>query len=219
MLYCEKCKVYLTGSMCRCPLCHGGVSGKPGEDSYPTLPGEREPYWLTVRLAALISVTALVICAVVNFFFHESGWWSLFVAAGLASMWLLIAVAVWKRNNPMRTIVWQLALVSGLVLVWDWCTGSAGWSINFVLPIFIPCIQLTTAVVVRILHLHPSDYLIYLGACILAGFGPLIPLLNGTLWTIFPSVICAGISAVSLCALVLYKGSALKAEFVRRMHL
>ena len=32
MLYCEKCGVYLSGSMERCPLCQGAVTGQPEED-------------------------------------------------------------------------------------------------------------------------------------------------------------------------------------------
>ena len=185
MLYCEKCGVYLSGSMNRCPLCQEKVAGQPEEDAYLPLPGTARPYGLTVRLAALLTVAALTVCAAVNYCFPEGGWWFLFVAAGLASVWLLTGIAFWKRRNPMKAIAWLLAAVPALVLAWDWRTGFIGWSINFVLPCFIPCMQLAAAGAARVLRLRPADYLFCLGICILAGFLPLIPLFCGALWMIY----------------------------------
>ena len=219
MLYCEKCGVYLSGSMERCPLCQGAVTGQPEEDAYPPPPETARPYGLTVRLAGLLTAAALTVCAAVNYCFPEGGWWFLFVAAGLGSAWLLTGVALWKRRNPMKAIAWLLAVVPALVLAWDWRTGFMGWSINFVLPCFIPCMQLAAAGAARILRLRPADYLLYLSICILAGFFPLIPLFCGALWMIYPSVVCAGVSAISLSALLLFRGPALKAEIIRRGHL
>lgn len=60
---------------------------------------------------------------------------------------------------------------------------------------------------------------LYLGLCVLAGFLPLIPLLCGALWMIYPSVVCVGFSAVLLSTLVLFRGAALRAEIIRRGHL
>ena len=117
MLYCEKCGVYLSGSMERCPLCQGAVTGQPEEDAYPPLPETARPYGLTVRLAGLLTAAALTVCAAVNYCFPEGGWWFLFVAAGLGSAWLLTGVALWKRRNPMKAIAWLLAVVPALVLV------------------------------------------------------------------------------------------------------
>ena len=116
MLYCEKCGVYLSGSMERCPRCQGAVTGQPEEDAYPALPETARPYGLAVRLAALLTAAALTVCAAVNYCFPQGGWWFLFVAAVLGSAWLLTGIAFWKRRNPMKAIVWLLAAVPALVL-------------------------------------------------------------------------------------------------------
>ena len=79
--------------------------------------------------------------------------------------------------------------------------------------------QLAVAVTARALHLRPSDYLLYLILCVLAGLIPMILLLCGALRIIYPSVICAGISIISLAAMLLFKGSALRSELIRRLHL
>lgn len=219
MLYCEKCKVHLTGSMQRCPLCQGKLSGEPEEDAYPRLADRRKPYWLAMRMALLITIIVLVVCVAVNFSFPESGRWSLLVAAGLASIWLLIGVTVRKGKNPMKSIVWLLGVVSVLAFVWDWRIGFAGWSINYVLPVLIPCMQLAVLIVAWILRLRPSDYLLYLTICVVAGFLPVILLVCGAVRIVYPSVICGSISVVLLAAMILFRGTALKDEMERRMHI
>lgn len=218
MLYCEKCKVHLTGAIQRCPLCQGELSGEPEEDSYPKLSDRKTVYWLAMRLALLITVIVLVVCVAVNFSFPAGGRWSIFVAAGLASIWLLIGVAVRKGKNPMKSIVWLLGVVSVLAFVWDWRIGFTGWSIHYVLPVLIPCMQIAVLIAAWILRLRPSDYLLYLTICVIAGFLPLVLLLCGVLRVIYPSVICGSISAVLLTAMILFRGTALKDEMERRMH-
>ena len=219
MMYCEKCGIHLAGSISRCPLCQSSLSGEPEEGAFPVLAGEKKAHGLILRLAALTTVVVLVICAAVNLSLPESGSWFWFVAAGLVSLWLLLGVAAWKRRNPLKSIVWLLAVVSALVLLWDWRTGFAGWSVNFVLPIFISCTQFAVAAVAITLRLLPSEYLLYLILCILAGLLPLISLFCGVLQVVYPSVICGGISAIFLAVLLLFRGAPLKDEILRRLHL
>lgn len=218
MLYCEKCRIFLSGSRHRCPLCQSALSGEPeGGETYPILSAGKNP--LALRLAVLATVAILTVCAAINFSFPQNSWWCLLVAAGLASIWLLVWVARRKQSNPMKALVWLLAVGTALILLWDWRTGFAGWSINCVLPVLILCTQLAIISAVRVLRLEPPDYLLYLMICLSAGFLPLIPLLCGVLWFIYPSVICAGVSAVALAALILFHGPALKNEIIRRTHL
>ena len=219
MLYCEKCGFHLSGDMSRCPFCQGSLSGERQEDAYPVLPAVRKPYWLLSRLMALLTVAVIVVCVAVNLIHPQSGGWSLFVAAGLGSIWLVTGVAVRKRNNPMKAVVWQLIVVSALVLLWDIYTGFGAWSIHFVLPVLFPCTQVAVLAIVQMLRLSPSDYLLYLIVCVLAGLIPLILLFCGALQVTYPSVICAAVSLILLAALILFNGTALKHEIVRRLHL
>ena len=119
----------------------------------------------------------------------------------------------------MKAIVWQLGAISAITLLWDLFTGFAGWSLNFVLPIFIPCAQLAAFIVATALCLRPAEYLFCMTLCILAGFLTLILLLCSVLKIIYPSVICVGVSLVALAGLLLFKGRELKDDAVRRLHL
>ncbi len=217
MLYCKQCGVHVTGSPKRCPLCQGPLTGEIGEDMYPKTAGY--PSGKALRWAALITIAAGAACGAVNFSVPESGLWSLFVLAGLATTWLLLWAALRKRSSPAKVILWQLGMVCALSLLWDWCTGRHGWSVDFVLPIFIPCMQLAAVVTARVLRLRGEEYLFYLTLCVAAGLLPLLSLACGLPRVVYPSAICGGISVVGLAALVLFKGGELKEEIVKRIHL
>lgn len=219
MLFCEQCGVHVRGSLHRCPLCQSPLSGQKEENVYPVLTPARKPLRLILRLAALATIVVAVTCCAINFSLPKTGWWSVFVIAGLASTWLVLGVTVHKRGSPMKAIVWQLTTISAVTFAWDLCTGFTGWSLDFVLPIFIPCAQLAAVIVAWALSMRPAEYLFCLSVCILAGLIPLVLLLCGAVGVIYPSVICVGISLVALAGVLLFKGKELRDDAVRRMHL
>lgn len=220
MLYCKKCGVHIAGEARRCPLCQGELSGTPEEaDCFPELPVRTAAFDLLLRLLALGSVAMTAICVAVNFSFPGRGWWSAFVAAGLASAWLTIGIAVWKRRRPLKAVFWLVCALSLLALAWDYGTGGRGWAIDFVLPILYTCTMVAMTAAARLLHLRPQDYLLYLSLSVLFGIIPVILLACGALAVIYPSVICAVVSVISLAALLLFERNAMWDELVRRLHL
>jgi len=137
----------------------------------------------------------------------------------LASGWLTIGIAVKKRGRPLKSVFWQVCVLSILVLAWDYGMGWRGWSLNYVLPILYICTMFAMAVIARILRLSPADSLLYLVLNILLGLVPLVLLLCGALRVVYLAVICAAVSAIFLAVLILFEGPALKGELLRRLHL
>ena len=221
MLRCDKCKVDLTGPLRRCPLCGSELRGAP-DGEHPVFPPLRltpPRSRLPVRLALFLSVVAAVVCSGVNLCLPQSGIWSLFVTAGLMSFWLAFGVAVRKRRSILKSLLWLAVLISVLAVLWDIQTGFSRWSLNFVLPLLLISLQLLTLLFSWFFHLPLQDYLIYLTLGGLFGFVPLILFLFGQLRVPYPSVICAAVSLISLSALWLFQGRALRAEIRRRLHL
>jgi len=177
------------------------------------------PHQLLLRLLALGTAIAVVVCVAVLLCLPEHGEAALSGIAGLASGWLTIGIAVKKRGRPLKSVFWQVCVLSILVLAWDRGAGWRGWSVNYVLPILYICTMLAMAVISRLLHLHPSDYLLYLLLNSLLGLVPLALLLCGALRVVYPAVICACVSMILLAVLVLFEGRALKSELLRRLHL
>jgi len=179
----------------------------------------KRPYRRLLRILALVSVAAALVCMAVLFWLP--GWRAaaLSALAGLLSGWLAVGVAVKKRGRPLKTIFWQTCLLSALMLAWDRAGGWRGWSVDFALPILYICTMIAMAAVARVLRLRPSEYLMYLVLDILLGLFPLVLLLLGAVQVICPSAICAAVSVLLLAGLILFEGPALRGELARRSHL
>jgi len=197
------------------------LTGEAGADGgvYPDIPFSGTPHWLLLRLLILASVVAAVVCIAVLLCLPEYSIAALSSLAGLASGWLTVGLAVKKRGKPLKAVFWQVCVLSILILAWDYGTGRRGWSLDFVLPVLYICTMFAMAVIARLLHLRPADYLLYLVLNILLGLVPLVLLLCGVLRVVYPAVICAAVSLVFLAVLVLFEGPALKGELLRRLHL
>lgn len=220
MYYCRKCGFSLTGTAQQCPFCQNELVGEPEEeDVFPYIPFKEKPHWLLIRLLALGSIIAAGACMAVNVSLPKSGKWSLFVAAGLVSVWISGGIACRKRSNLPKAVFWQICIDSLLTLAWDYWTGFWGWSVNFVLPVLYSCSLLAMFLLIHFMKLPPQDCLFYLILNILLGFVPLILLLCNVLWVPYPSAICLFVSIVSLAILLLFHGKELMGELERRFHL
>jgi len=222
MQTCKHCGVAVTGSGRCCPLCQGTLAGTPSpeEDVFPVLTRSRQRLVLFLRICALATVAAAVICLAVNFMLPDDGWWSLFVVGGLGSVWLLGAIALCKRHNIPKTILWLVVLAGLLSLVWDHLTGGHGWAFRYVIPILCSGAMLTLLILPQILHMGVSDYLVYLVIDFLFAVLPVLFYFTGRLGTtLIPSLVCVCISLVSFTAVLVFQGRALAGELSRRMHI
>ncbi|MBC8545891.1 hypothetical protein H8711_02915 [Clostridiaceae bacterium NSJ-31] len=221
MLYCKKCKLSVTGAPRRCPLCQGDLTGVPEPDAavFPTVPPAAHPHRRLIHLIQFVTAAVAVVCVTINLCLPSGGWWSLFVLAGIASLWLSFALLMKKRGNLPKTILWQVTLISVLAVVWDWFTGFHGWSIDYVIPILCTCAMAAMGTIARIRKLRIGDYIIYLVLDSFLGILPLVLILTGAVHVIYPSAICVGASLLSLSALFIFEGKAMRAELLRRLHL
>lgn len=220
MLYCDKCKIYLAGVCQRCPLCQADVTGAPETlgTELPKIPPVSGRDLLLLRLIAFATVAAAAICVAVNLSVGGD-WWSVFVIAGIASLWLIFGVSVKKRGNLSKSILWQVLVVSLLALAWDLCTGFHGWSIDYVLPILCTCSLIAMSVTAKVMRLRVEDYILYLVLDSLWGLLTLALALSGALRVVYPSAVCVAASIIFLAALLLFEGRALRDELIRRLHL
>ena len=212
MQYCEKCKVKITGLNKCCPLCGGDLTGNIDENSqaFPKVAKEKYKKHILLKAFILSSVAAAFICAAINISFNKSAPWSLFVFAGLISIWLIIGIVFKKRQNPIRTMLCFAFIVSLLALLWDFMTGFFGWSINFVLPFLYVFTIVITALIIPIFRIKKEDCLFYLSMEAFLGIIPLFLLVLNALNTTWPSAICAATGIITLAAQIIFNGPALK---------
>lgn len=218
MLYCNNCKVSITGNHEKCPLCQGDVTGEPSKiHTFPIIKEEKHLISLILKITALITIIVSVVSLLINFEF--GGKWSLYVIAGLITGWIVIWITIKMHGNIAKNTIWLTAIISILSIIWDISTGYRGWSINYVLPLICCFAMIEMFIVAIIKKLKIEDYIVYLIIDIIFGIVPLILLLLDVVKVDYPSLICVAESVISLAILIIFEGKALKAEIVRRTHL
>jgi hypothetical protein len=221
MLYCEHCKVRLPGAQSRCPLCQSKPAGSPdGSGSrFPRLPESRGTVSRAlITWLAFASVCAAAVCITVNITVPAGGWWSMFVLAGFASLWVDFAVVLKKRKNLPKNIIWQVVIVSLTAFLWDIFTAYKGWSLEYVLPILSASAMLALTIVAKVRSLDIQDYILYLVIACVFGIVSFVLILTGAVQVVIPSAVNFCAALVFLAFLLFFEGKALRAEVQRRLH-
>ncbi|MCH3972455.1 MAG: DUF6320 domain-containing protein [Oscillospiraceae bacterium] len=218
MKYCEKCGISVRGEREHCPLCNAVLHGEAEPGGFPKLPNVRREHRLWLSILALSSVAACIVCLLLNFLFRSRGLWSLFVLGGVACMWMTLGLALYKERNIPKTMVWEVFLIAVLCVLWDYFTGWRGWSINYVLPIVSMGVMVVLVFTCRLFHVAAGSLIVYLMVDALMGVVQLVLLLTGCITVPLPSLLCVGVSAVMLAAMLIFRGKKVSEELSRRFH-
>jgi len=182
------------------------------EDARPNYEGKK-----VLQIFTFCCIAAIVISMMTDIIISPGVHWSVFVAAGCATMWLTMAVGYVKRFNLLKNAAWQLLIMSGICVLWDLGTGWRGWSVN--IPDICLLIQVVMLIISRIRSLSPREYMIYyVMAAVYSMILPLILLVTGVIHYKTPSVICIGCSFLLLIGLILFKRKEFKEEMHKKFH-
>ena len=196
-----------------------GIFVKKVEADYPK---EAKPNYegkKVLQIFTFCCIAAIVISMMTDIIISPGVHWSVFVAAGCATMWLTMAVGYVKRFNLLKNAAWQLLIMSGICVLWDLGTGWRGWSVNIGIPDICLLIQVVMLIISGIRSLSPREYMIYyVMAAVYSMILPLILLVTGVIHYKTPSVICIGCSFLLLIGLILFKRKEFKEEMHKKFH-
>lgn len=218
---CNHCKIKIRGEHTVCPLCASILEdkGDPSEDVFPHIPTIYQEFNIFIRILILVSIVGVVASIAVNMIFTKDSLWSLLVVAGVGSMWVSLFFIIRNKNNIAKTILWQVGIIGILSFIWDKSMGWYGWSLNYVIPTVCVLAMIVMAVGAKILKIGVRDLIIYLLIDAIFGFIPAVFIIFKWVNVLFPSVICVGVSIISLSAMILFEGDNMKAELRKRMHI
>ena len=219
MKRCEKCEMNVSGSDVKCPLCQNRLTGENDLPAFPGIPTAMREFRLMFRILLAATVSGGVICGAINLILPESGHWSWFVILGVGCFWLSLSLILRKRRNLLKTITYQVVILSLLAPAWDFVTGWRGWSVDFFIPNAFSIALLLMAVLAKVRNIPAGEYIVYLTTTVLFTAAPLIFYLTGLLSVAIPSIICMAFSLITLVGLIVLEGRNMRQEIGRRLHL
>ena len=155
----------------------------------------------------------------INYEVSGDGAWFKFVAFGVVTFWVLLFVALKKRKNILKCLLYETVIVTCFLVGWDYYTGMHGWSIDWALPIFFSSTLVTMGILSKVLKIGPEEHIVYLLSSAMFGIIPGFFFANNMLYVKLPTMICMGISCILFFALVLFEGRKMWLEFSRRFHM
>lgn len=220
MRRCKDCKIEVLGNRKTCPLCHNRIDESElfEPSPFPDIPLRFSSH-LTIKILSFISIVLIVIAFSINWIFSKKIDWAWFVVFGVFSMSVVTLTIVRKRRNLAKGIVYQIIILSALLLLWDNVTGYRGWSVTYGIP-FLNCTAICAMfIAVRIVQLEVGDYILYLGIAGLFGIIPILFIAFQWVFTPIPSVISIALSIILLTAILIFHGSAIYHEIRKRIYL
>ena len=172
-----------------------------------------------VQTFSFLCLAVAVICGMINFMTAGTLNWFWFAGAGCACAWLVVMVAYFKRRNILKNEMWQLLIISVIAILWDHFIGWMGWSVDFVLPFGALAVQFSIPVIAKVNRLEREEYRFYLGQAGIAGVIPMILVWTGIVKFVYPSVVCAGISFLTLAALFIFCQKDTLREFHKKLRM
>lgn len=220
MKYCNSCKVNVVGNRKNCPLCQEALKGDKHEDEvFPKISFVYREHGLFFKIMLLISIIIASVSVAVNILLPQTGAWSLFILGGLGSVWASMISAINKRNNIPKNIVYQIMIISVIVVLWDLLTGWKGWSITYVIPFVCFFAMVSMAIISKVRKLYVEDYILYIIIDGLFGLVQIIFIFTRGLTVLYPSLICIVTSIISLSTILIFEEKKLRAEIKRRLHI
>ncbi len=220
MKYCNNCKVHVAGNRKNCPLCQEILVGEKFKDEvFPKISFVYKEHGLFFKVMLLVSIIIASVSVAVNILLPQKGVWSLFVLGGLGSVWVSMITAINKRKNIPKNLVYQVMIISVIVVLWDLLTGWKGWSITYVIPFVCFSAMISMAIISKVLKLYVEDYILYIIIDGLFGLVQIIFIFTGGLSVLYPSLICIVTSVISLSTILIFEEKKLRAEIKRRLHM
>lgn len=208
MQYCKRCGVKIVCPSRRCPLCQGKLEGEPEEDGqlFPDTMGEKSVISLFMKIFNFFCIALIILGLAVNIMIPSRIFWAGFSTAAVICVWILTAVAIYKRRNLLKNALWEMVMLWGICIFWDIITGYRGWSLEYGIPVTILMVFPILTILVKVLHLPPAYYMIYFIMACTAGILQICFWVFGLVEMKAAVILCAAVSALILAGLIIFQG-------------
>jgi hypothetical protein len=231
MKYCKKCAVKVNTCYDYCPLCAAGLTTEDGadasvqeaaaavcDDHFPVQSQQTE-YNLTLRAFIFISIVGVLTCVLINIMAYQGILWSLLAAAGVAFLWAAVGYPVLARKNIGHHIMVDAVCAVVFFVVAQFVISSKGWSLDYVVPFLFIGATTIISFVILIRRMSWREYAVYQFVAIILGLLPVVSVISGLVQILWPSIVSAFYSFVTLLGMFIFGDRKYKNELIKRFHL
>jgi hypothetical protein len=218
----EQCGVRVDNPIERCPLCYATLTRcdkRTEQLSYPDLAEQAEKYNIALRILLFLSITLGSVCVTINWLTSDHLWWSLVVIANIFYMWIAIGTAVRRRSKLGFNIMVQVVSLAALLIFIDHFAGDNGWALNYVVPLLFITATLSITIIIIVRRMDIGSFLLYFWLIALLGFIPIILWALNITAVLWPAVVSALYSGISLVSFFIFADNATKIELKKRFRI
>ncbi len=217
--YCEKCRVKIRSNNEFCSLCQSKtiLLDEDVESSFPKIKTQHKNKFV-YKLLGVISAFIILITVIVNFIFKTAGFWSIYVIAGIGTIWIIAVTPIIKKKNVLKALYFGTLVAILMAILWDVGTGLKYWSFNFVIPLVITFATISTFILTKAIHLSSEEYSVYL--CCLGILNLLLVFSYMFFTTIkLTTIICFGVNLLILIVAMIIDGKQIIYDVRKRIHI
>ena len=221
MRQCEACSVAIEGTWTTCPLCQSPLTGEATPDPLPSVPLTFSKRRI-IKTLFFASLAVILVSFVVQLFFARDldgigVWRSIWL--GVTAMWLVVLMAVRKRQNVAKGTVYLVALIGLVCVYWDYLGGWQRWSLTYAVPIVCASAIIALLITVQLLRIDVTEHLVYSGLTVMLGLVPFVFLAFGWVNNPWASWACVLVSLLVLADVQVLRGREMRLELAKRFHL
>lgn len=226
MQACNKCKIRIITKTNKCPLCGRKIAiDNDAVETYPRYRKLKDKYRKVASIISIIAPTLIIISVVLNLLAFKNNYWSVLFSVCVIYFWLLGLLTFNRKTHlGLKLLAHAVTIPLVLIMMNIFATTSRAvnditWAISYATPLIILSFMITISFMMIRRKQRFKDYLLYLFALCLMGFIPLGILLFGVAKPLYPSVITALYSYMTIIYLVIFSKRQIKEELDKRFHL
>jgi hypothetical protein len=225
MPYCNVCKVSISTKTDRCPLCHARLDSGTTDamNAYPRYEPIKDRHAATARNISAAALTLMALSVFLNMFILTSGYWSAIACAAIAYTWLLGLISFNEKIPLGIKLVSHAISIPVLLVVINLFSADdqamdVTWAISYAIPFIILGFILSISVLTMIRKYKLGEYVVSQFALCGLGFIPLIIILCKAARPLYPSIITASCSCLSILYLIVFSRETVRLELDRRFY-
>ena len=233
MKNCKRCSVELDDSITRCPLCQQPVEGEViGERTYP-LYGQRNEKGERIedhdhkarhrkkRLQnnfIFVTILFLSVSIVMNAMTFNGDYWGVYIVSSVMYLWFSVKHTILSNNRACRKILLQAIALSVFFAVIDVMIPEIHSLIDYGIPLVL---AVSVGIEGLLLHFRKSRWKSYVRDFIvmdLLGYLPILLFVVGVIDVLWPSVLAALVSFLTISSQFAFSFKRFKDELRRLLH-